>query len=163
VPALAELDELADAPDLEKPDLKFHALLLRGEAWHRLGRHLEAQTALLAALQIDEDAVDAHRWLGASYYDLGAIHQAVHHLKRTAELDPADQRPPRLLGLIHKDYERFEEAAGFYAESLRRKNDQPDWEEVRLEMASCQVKLRRHREALESLQPCPESAESLVL
>ena len=158
VPALNELEHLH-----EEPELKFQALLLSGEAWHRIGRHVEAQAALQDALKIDRDAVDAHRWLGASYYDLGAIHQAVYHLKRTADLDPADQRPLRLLGLIHKDYERFEEAIDFYSQSLSRKSDQPDWIQVRLELATCQVKLRRHREALQTLGPCPNSVAVIVL
>ncbi len=157
-PALSEFEQIKD-----DPKLRVRALTSIGEAWYRLGRHYEVKAALEEALKHDPEAVDAHRWLAASYYDLGAIHEAVHHLKRTAELDLADQRPSRLLGLIHKDYERYEEAIPHYVESLSRKDDQPDWIQVRQELAACQVKARRHRDALATLASCPDSPGVLVL
>jgi tetratricopeptide (TPR) repeat protein len=156
-PGLEELDKVK-----EQPKLKQRALTLIGEAWYYLGRHVEAERALRKVLDSDPSAIEAHRWLAASYYDMGAIHGALHHLKRTAELDPTDHRPLRLLGLVHKDYERYEDAIPMYQESLRRKVDQPDWDDVRQELAACQLKLRRHRDALVTLEPCPRSPSVLV-
>jgi tetratricopeptide (TPR) repeat protein len=157
-PALDELEKVkADAGVQER------ALTLTGEAWYALGRHIEAQNALNLALEKNPDAVDAHRWLAASYYDMGAITDALVHLQRIAELDPSDQRPLRLIGLIYKDYERYEDAVPAYQESLRRKSDQPDWAQVRQELAACLIKLLRNREALQTLEPCVPSPPVLVL
>lgn len=139
--------------------LKQRALVLAGQAWYRLGRHVEAQTVLLQSLESDPDSAEAHRWLAASYYDLGAIRAALEHLERTAVLDAADPRPHRLMGLIYKDYERYEDAVPSYAESLRRKSDQQDAPAIRQEMAACQLKVRRHEDALATLEPCADSPE----
>ncbi|MCI0359911.1 MAG: tetratricopeptide repeat protein [Planctomycetaceae bacterium] len=157
-PALDELQEVAD-----HADLKISALKLIGQAWYHLGRHVEAQAALHKVLREEPNAVEAHRWLAASYYDLGANHDALHHLKRTADLDPSDHRPHRLLGLIYKDYERYGDAAACYEESLRRKDGQPDWVDVRQELAVCQQKLWRFRDALATLAPCPATVEVSVV
>lgn len=153
-PALDDLERVQG-----QPMLRLQALTLAGQAWYHLGRHVEAQEALQEVVRQAPNSVDAHRWLAASYYDLGAIHDALVHLQRTAELDPADQRPHRLLGLIYKDYERFSDAVLAYEESLRRKPDQADADNVRLEMATCLMKLRRHRDALNSLAACGDSPE----
>jgi tetratricopeptide (TPR) repeat protein len=144
-------------------ELRPRALTSIGEAWYRLGRHLEAQSALQQALELDPDNLDAHRWLAASYYDLGATQDAIRHLKRTAELAPTDQRPHRLLGLIYKDYERYQDAIVHYQESLRRNSDQPDWDQVRQELAACQIKNLQYREALATLETCAASQSVLVL
>jgi tetratricopeptide (TPR) repeat protein len=157
-PALDDLEKVKDEPGLQQA-----ARTLIGQAWYHLGRHVEAQAALKEALLGDPDAVDAHRWLAASYYDLGAIHDALVHLQRTAHLDPADHRPHRLLGLIYKDYERYADAIPQYEESLRRKSDQPDWIDVREEMATCQLKLRRYQDALATLSTCPDSSQVHVI
>jgi tetratricopeptide (TPR) repeat protein len=157
-PALDDLQRVRQDPQFRLP-----ALALIGQAWHRLGRHVEAQAALQEVLKDEPDSVEAHRWLAASYYDLGAIHYAVFHLERTGQLDPTDFRPYRLLGLINKDYERDSVAVQKYEESLRRKSHQPDWADVREELAVCQTRLRRYREALATLAPCPETAAVAVL
>jgi len=136
------------------PELKVRALTLMGQAWYQLGRHVEAQTVLREALKDAPDSAEAHRWLAASYYDLGVIDDAVRHLLRTAELDPTDPRPHRLLGLIHKDFERYEDAIPFYQESLARNADQEDASEIRQELAVCQSKARRNRDALATLARC---------
>ncbi|HUY90727.1 MAG TPA: tetratricopeptide repeat protein [Pirellulales bacterium] len=157
-PALDELRKAIQAPDLETA-----ALTLMGEAWYYLGRHVEAQAVLEQAVKQDPQSVDAHRWLAASYYDLGAIGKALPHLERTAELDPTDPRPHRLLGLIHKDFGRFEEAIALYEESLRRRSDQPNADEIRQELASCQVEHAHYAGALKTLAKCPELPEFDVL
>lgn len=155
------LDELGKAK--EEAGLETAALTLMGEAWYRLGRHVEAQAALKQVLKEEPNSVEAHRWLAASYYDLGVISNAVIHLQRTAELDPADPRPHRLLGLMHKDFERYEDAIPFYEESLRRKGDQPDDAEIRLELAICQARTRRYRDALATLAKSDELPDVNVL
>lgn len=155
------LDLLGQAK--QDPDLEAASLTLMGQAWYRLGLHLEAQAALHQVLKREPDSVEAHRWLAASYYDLGVIDKAMAHLERTADLDRADPRPHRLLGLIHKDFEQYEDAIPFYEESLRRKSDQEDAREIRLELAGCQIEIRRYRDALATLEPCSDRPEVNVL
>ncbi len=127
--------------------------LVRGEAAYRMQIYPLAEGELRAVLADHPEDVDAHRLLGAMYYDAGVIPAAIRHLEATARLAPADPRPERLLGLIHNDYERYGEAVGYYEESLRRDPEQPDRDEVLAELAACQIKLRRHREALDTLAP----------
>lgn len=157
-PALDELDKAKQDALLESA-----ALTLMGQAWYHLGRHAEAQAALLEALKQEPDSFDAHRWLAASYYDMGVIGDATHHLQRAAELEPNDPRPHRLLGLIHKDFGRFEEAIPFYQESLRRESDQRYAEEIKLELATCQVEHRQYGDALATLANSSDLAEFDVL
>jgi len=125
--------------------------LVRGEAAYRMKIYPVAEREYLASLRIDPDSADAHRQLAAMYYDAGVIPASIRHLEETARLAPSDHRPHRLLGLIHNDYERYDDAVGFYEESLRRDPDQADRDEVLTELATCQMKLRRHRDALATL------------
>ncbi len=157
-PALIELAKVQEVPECREA-----ALAARGEAWYRLGRQVEAQAELQRALELNANAVDVHRWLAASYYDLGAIHNAMEHLKRVAALDEQDYRSLRLMGLIHKDYERYDEAVGFYQEALQRGASAADAAPMREELAECQLKLREFQEALESLTPCAPSPRVLAL
>lgn len=160
--AAAALDLLAGVSPGGDPATARLGLLVRGETAYRLRRYAVAERDLAAVLAADPDDVDAHRLLGAMYYDAGVIPVAIRHLEETARLAPRDHRPSRLLGLIHNDYERYDEAVGHYRESLRRAPDQVDRDEVLTELAACEVKLRRHREALETLgaidAPRPEAA-----
>lgn len=157
-PALEELEKARQDAELETS-----ALTLIGEAWYRLERHLEAEAALEEVLKQEPNSVEAHRWLAASYYDLGAVPNAMFHLQRTAELDPNDPRPHRLLGLIHKDFERYETAIPFYKESLRRSDEQEDAAKIRQEMAVCQIRSRSYGEALATLEQCSDEPECEVL
>lgn len=122
-----------------------------GEAAYKARDYPRAERELAAVLATDPGSIAAHRLLGAMYYDAGVVPAAIRHLEETARLDPADHRPSRLLGLVHNDYERYGDAVGHYEESLRRAPDQPDRDDVLGELASCQVKLRRHRDALATL------------
>lgn len=142
-------------------ELARRAALVRGEAAYRTGLYPAAERELARVVASDPDSVDAHRLLAAMYYDAGVIPVAIHHLEETARLAPADHRPSRLLGLIHNDFERYDEAVGHYQESLRRAPDQPDRDDVLAEQAACETRLRRHRDALATLdllaRPTPEA------
>jgi len=155
------LDDLQVA--VEDPEHRIRAGCLIGEAWYQLGRQIEAQAAWQKVLEIQPDSVEANRWMAASYYDQGAIHDAIHYLERTAKLAPNDPRPHRLLGLINKDYERYDVAIPCYEESLRRGPNQTDVEEIREELAACQVKQLKYRDALATLSRCADSNPVTVL
>jgi predicted Zn-dependent protease len=101
--------------------------------------------------------------LAATYYDIGAMYQAMDQLRIVAEQAPDDPRPHRLMGLIDKDFQKYGRAVDEFRESLRRDPDQPERHEVAVELAQCLVELRRYPEAIETLQTCPLSADVLAL
>lgn len=137
--------------------------LVRGDAAYRLQMYPVAERELSAVIGADPESVEAHRLLAAMYYDAGVIPEAIRHLEETARLAPTDARPHRLLGLIHNDYERYTEAVDYYRESLRRSPEQVDRDDVLVELAACLVKLRRHREAMTTLDGCPSNDVADVL
>jgi tetratricopeptide (TPR) repeat protein len=158
IESLNEFSYSADHPELEAD-----TLVSAGQALYQAGRIGEAHRFWTKALQSNPGSVNAHRWLGVLYYDLGAMDQAIVHLKEASHLAPDDPRPDRLLGLIYKDYERYSEAVPHYQESLRRSANQADQEQIRLELAESQVKLSAYQDALKSLEACPDSPRKLAL
>ena len=140
------------------PDVAVEARVLAGEAAYQLGAAGNAKLYWEDALMLDEQCVAAHQWLGVLYFDLGAMDNAILHLQAVSHLSPEDHRPDRLMGLINRDYERPEVAIPHYLESLRRAPDQPDAENVRLELAECQIKQREFDQAMANLESCSDSA-----
>jgi tetratricopeptide (TPR) repeat protein len=155
------LDEFGHAVDV--PELRLRTLILSGEALYRVQAYRAAVGLLVQAVDLQPEAVGGHRWLAAAYYDLGLTDDAMRHLGRVAELDPADPRPHRLMGLMHKDFENYAAAIDSYRESLRRSREQPDRETMLRELAECQLKLRQHREALETLVECGPAPDRWAL
>ena len=154
------LDEFGHAKD--HPDTAVSAYALSGEALYKVGQFGSAVHILDRALQLDPSQTNARRWLAATYHDIGAMDHAMQHLRVVAEQAPADPRPHRLMGLIRKDFEAYDEAIAAYRESLRRGPDQPDKDKIRIELAECQIKLRKHAEALKTLGECAESAQKFA-
>jgi tetratricopeptide (TPR) repeat protein len=87
----------------------------------------------------------------------------VYHLKEVTKAAPEDARPYRLLGLIHKDYERYGEAAGYYRAALKRSLTAPVRDEVRRELAECLIKTREYQAGLDALTDTAATGEVLVL
>jgi tetratricopeptide (TPR) repeat protein len=147
----------------ENPDIAVDANVLAGEAAYKVGAAGNAKLYWEASLRSDPECVPAHQWLGALYYDLGAMDAAILHLSTVARLVPTDARPDRLMGLMNHDYERPEVAIPHYQESLRRAPNQPSANDIRLEMAGCQIKLREFTAALATLEKCKPSPEKGIL
>jgi len=91
------------------------------------------------------------------------MEHAREQLEIVAQQAPGDPRPKRLLAEIHRDFEKYDQAADAYRESLRRDPQQPKREELFVDLAECLLKLRRFDEAREVLRECPRSARSLAL
>lgn len=144
-------------------DVVSKSLTEAGRLLYQLGRQPEAIGPLEDALERDPNNIEAHRWIASCYYDLGVTPVVRDHLNRVAELDPDDPRPFRLIGLMHKDFEHYDEAIAAYQEALRRKKPPINQAEVMLELAECQVKLRQFNDALHSLGLCEPSAQRDVL
>jgi len=157
----AALTDLREAASL--PELRVRAMVLAGQAFYQARLATNAQQMWLTVLREYPDAIEAHRWLAIFYYDLGAMADALQHLARVSQLAPDDPRPDRLMGLINKDFERFDRAISHYQETLRRDPQQTAATDVRYELAECQLKLRDYSAALQTLAVAPPQARRYAL
>jgi len=147
----------------DHPDVEVQSRVLAGEAAYQLGAAGNAKLFWEDALLLNAECVEAHQWLGVLYFDLGAMNNAMLHLRSVSYLSPKDPRPDRFMGLINRDYEQPEVAIKHYLESLRRSPRQPGVETVRLEIAECYIKLSQYEAAMESLSKCADSPQKSLL
>lgn len=138
-------------------------LRVRGEALYRLGELARAEAVFLKLAQLQPQNPEPHRWLGAIYYDLGAMRPAIDELNVVARLEPQDYRPFRLIALIQKDSEQFIEAAAAYQDALERSPPADVRAEIALEFAEVLSKQFEHDRALEVLADAAPTPESLAL
>ncbi|MEO8269318.1 MAG: tetratricopeptide repeat protein [Aureliella sp.] len=134
-----------------------------GAVSYALSDSRTAEQYWLDALQANPLHVDTHRSLAMIYYDRGAIDHAVQHLKEVARLAPTDARPYRLLGLIHKDYEQYSEAAEFYRQAQSRGLTDATQQQVSIELAEALIKTRNYQAGLDSLQRAIATPDAQVL
>ena len=146
--------------DLEIRPLALHWL---GAASYAIGNASLAANRWLEAISAKSDLAPAHRSLSMYFYDLGATDNAVFHLKELAKLEPKDGRPLRLLGLIHKDNERYEDAASFYQQALAQSLSDASRQEVLIELTESLLKTRNYEQAFEAITRCIESNDVRVL
>lgn len=130
--------------------LRFPVLQFTAQALYRTGRLSEAADLLIMLAKEDGSNAEAHRWLGAIYYDIGSPSEAVLELTEAAELRPLDHRPHRLLGLICTDESLFGLAIEHYRTALKLGKDipQPD---IQADLAIVLIQRNRFPEALEVL------------
>jgi tetratricopeptide (TPR) repeat protein len=126
-----------------------------------LGHRREAESAFHYLLKNHPDHTDSHRFLAVIYYDQGDYARALSHLAEVIRLDPADARPHRLAGLIHKDQDQVELAEEAYRQALAHGLDPGAASELRAELADCQLRRQKPAEALETLANV-ESAAAAV-
>lgn len=150
-------------PALQFADTAALAHALTGEALYKSGQFAAAIEILKRAIELDENFVDAHRWLAASYYDIGATGPTVKELAKVSQLAPSDPRPHRLTGLIYKDMESYDAAITQYREALKRSSDFPDRNTVLRELAECLWKTGQHAELDRVLEQCPLDPLTLTL
>lgn len=160
-----ELDSALDELEFAAvhPDTSVRALVLAGEALYAKDNFHLAERTLRAAVTIDPDCIEAHRWLATAYYDIGLMNEALAHFQRVADLDPSDPRPHRIMGVLRMDHGNPATAADDFEESLRRDPNQVDADQIRLELAQCQERLHRFADAQHTLANCSESAGKLAL
>ncbi len=148
---------------LSNPETAPIANMWAGEALYRNRQFQEAIEALRAALQQDDQLVDAHRRLAAVLFDIGTTEEAVVHLRKVSQLDPRDPRPHRLMGLIYKDMESFDKAIPEYQEALRRAPTLPEREAVVTELATCFLRQHDFQSLEEIAATAPVSADILAM
>lgn len=144
--ALAEFNLI----DPDSP-LRLKAANLSGRCLLDLGETREALRVYQFVVAQRPDDADGHRGLAAVAYDLGQLGEAVGHLRRVAELDAADARPHRLVGLIYKDMAQDDAAEVAYREALRRGLPAEAEGDVRLELAEVLARQTKFADALDAL------------
>ena len=127
-------------------------LLLTCEALYQLKRFADAAVVAMKILELPSHGSQAHRWLGAIYYDLGSMNQAEFHLRKLAALEPQDYSPFHLLGQVHNDFERFPEAIEDYRQALKRNPSVEIIPKLRLGLATAQAKSNDFHAALATLE-----------
>ncbi|MEE2991409.1 MAG: tetratricopeptide repeat protein [Planctomycetota bacterium] len=155
--------ELEEAIEHEDATIKAAALALAGELMHKVNELDQAVKLLSSAIQLDPEYQNAHRLLGAIYFDIGLMQDSIGHLSQVAMLAPDDAMPHRFMGLIHKDYEQYRQAIDNYRESLKREPFQPQREEILVELAESQIHLLRYKDALGTLELALSSPKVLGL
>ena len=81
----------ADATLARDPD-NAAALLARGRSLHALGRHGEAERALLRSIDVDPANAEARNLLGLVYLETGRYAEALAAFREAASLAPDDAR-----------------------------------------------------------------------
>lgn len=160
--------ELQSAPRVlavaaRDPDTNVRAMVLLGECLYKSERFQEAGEVWTKVLELDPDNLDAHRWLGIAYADLGAVREALVHLRRAAELDEDDPGPHRLIGRLCENYWQPKIAAESYLEALRRAPNHPDNDQLRFSLAKVYYRSKEYSLALDQLSRLAPSAEALAL
>jgi len=135
----------------DKSDLYHQAGVLAAQVLMAQKMPREASQVLLQILDENPDHVDAHRWLAVIYYDQGDATRAVPHLQEVARLDPSDFRPHRLMGLIFQYLDSTDDAISAYTEALKRNPPADVRDEVRHELAECQLKQFRYQDVLATI------------
>ena len=158
----AAIQEAAVAAD--NPDTKIRAMVLLGECLYKSDHFLEAGETWNKVIEQDPDNADAHRWLGVAYYELGAVREALAHLRRAAELRPRDPGPHRLIARLCSEFwEARNTVIEAYQEALRRAPDRADNDDVRFNLAKIFYRTNRQQEARELLSQCDPTANVVAL
>jgi tetratricopeptide (TPR) repeat protein len=140
------------------------AQLRMAECLYGMSRLADAEGLLKAILRDHPDQVVAHRWLAAIYYDLWAVDAALAELQQVAELAPTDFQPHRLMGVIYRDVDRFDEAAEHFAQALDRDPPKKLRREIARELARACIAKRDFAKALDALRHVDsDDVETLAL
>lgn len=146
-----------------KGELRIPALLMTCECLYALGRLAEAEACIRPLTREHPDNADAHRWLGAIYYDLGHLDAAIRELARVTQLSPEDYRPRRLLGLIYFDFQQYPAAIEQYRQALANNPPESQRREIIIELAQSLIHQHEYAEALEQLTSASLDPDALYL
>jgi tetratricopeptide (TPR) repeat protein len=144
-------------------ELRAPAFLLTAECLYQLGRLAESENLLKQLATESPENSDAHRWLGAIYFDLGAMDSAVTELEELARLEPNDFAPHRMLAIIYFDFEKDTEAIRHLRRALTCDPPQDIDVEMRHTLSHALTRQRNYTEALTELKQLPPTAANLAL
>ena len=137
--------------------LRFPVLQFTAQALYSTGRSLEAAQLLIMLVNENPASAEAHRWLGAIYYDLGNQSAALAELSEAVRLNPLDYRPHRLLGVVCTDLSLYIPAIEHYRAALKLGKDIPQ-PEIEVDLAVLLIGRNHFKEALESLEDAQPSS-----
>jgi len=101
--------------------------------WYMLGNafldqslYLDAQTAYLKGLSLDNDRFFIHTRLGMTLYHMGDIQQSMSELNKVLMMYPQDKEASWYLGKIFTDYGDFTQAETYYLKAFSQDPKHPD-------------------------------------
>lgn len=144
-------------------DDRFTALMLAGESFYHLKDLAGAQQCFLRAETQSPESEDVHRWLAATYYDLGANGLARKHLMKLVELNRDDGSTHRLLGLIARDSDDHNPAIEHFRSALSKNLSREVRQEVLFELAQSQITQLDYLGALKTLEAASATGATHVL
>jgi tetratricopeptide (TPR) repeat protein len=109
-------------------------------------------------LEVQPDAVEAHRGLADVYVALGAMSLAREEMEALTRLDPGDARPWLFLGDFYADVGLRAEAVAAYEKALPAAPDPAAAVRARLGLAESLTKFGDHSRALRVLSELPPDA-----
>lgn len=138
------------------PDTREESYLQAGAICYRLKEFREAVQLLMQVTEWNPDRLQAHRLLAASFYDIGAMDQALDQITHVIRLAPDDYRPHFMKASILQDYEQFQVAAAVFEQAAQlcdpgSKSDIA----IRSGWSECLLRLGRYREALATVEGLP--------
>jgi tetratricopeptide (TPR) repeat protein len=101
------------------------ALLYLGRGYHALRDFHRAAQVLRLYLNTTPDSAQGHFFAGRAYFAIGLMPAAVHHLRRSVELDAAFPPALGLLGLAALKSGRSKTAIGFFEQALKLDPENP--------------------------------------
>lgn len=156
--ALVRFGSLKPEGNLRRPLLQY-----TGEALHQANRLTESERLFLQLLKETPSDIEAHRWLGIIYFDLGSYDRAIQHLNALIKLDPSDFRPYRMLGQMYQDFTQQSEAIRAYRSALDRSPSDRVRAEISESLATVQFELNQYPEVLELLEAVPRTPAAEAL
>lgn len=147
----------------ENTDTKFLAYKMSGQALYNMGRFQDAENAFLNAIDLNYIDPQVRMYLAMAYFEIGAYSKALPQFQVAGINMPESGRAHRMMGLIFYNMKEFDHATEAYTESIARDPNQPDINDIRLEMATAQADANKCEDALKTLAECPEDLTTLVL
>ena len=144
-------------------ELRSRLLFSRAEVLYRMGRLSEAEWLLQSLLRDDGANLDAHRFLGAIYYDLGSYDLALPHLERVVEREPDSVGTHHLIGLMHRDFERNSEANVHFQAALALDPPEHFRQKLLLELAQSLIAQKEYESALSLAEEADQSVRATAL
>jgi tetratricopeptide (TPR) repeat protein len=156
--ALQNLKNLKPQGDLESP-----ARLFTANALYGVGLLKEAEKCVAPLTKDPEYAADAHRWLAAIYYDMGANTASLTHLQLLIQLAPDDYKPRALAARMYQDFAQYNAAVEHLLAALDLTPPPTERNRLILELGRTQIKLRDYESAFTTFDTATVTAAQLAL
>lgn len=144
-------------------DLRSFSLLARAEALYRMGRLSDAERVLRQMLREESQNLDAHRLLGAIYYDLGSYDLALEHLESVVEQDPDSLGSHHLMGIMYQDFKRENEASEHFQAALALNPPEAIRQKLLLALTQSLIAIKEYSKALDLAKSATPSQRSFAL